>query len=40
MKSLKLNEKTHQELSIYKAKHNLKTLDEAVAKLLEEFGCK
>jgi macrodomain Ter protein organizer (MatP/YcbG family) len=35
MKTLKLDEATHQKLSIYKAQHNLKTLNDAVAKLLE-----
>jgi|GEM_PF-6815071 hypothetical protein len=38
MKCLKLEEQTHQKLSIYKAKNNLKTLDQAVAKLLEELS--
>jgi hypothetical protein len=35
MKTLKLQDKTHRNLSLFKIQNNLKTLDEAVEKLLE-----
>jgi hypothetical protein len=34
MKTLKIKEKTHHKLNLYKVKNKLKTLDEAINKLL------
>lgn len=40
MKIIKLEDKVHSNLAIFKAKNKLKTLNEAVKLLLEESVCK
>ncbi len=37
LKTIKIKEKTHYKLSIYKVKNKLKSLDEAINKLLKEI---
>ena len=36
MKTLKIKEKTHYKLSLYKVKNKLKSLDRAIEKLLKK----
>ena len=37
MKTIKIKEKTHQKLREYQIKNKLKTIDEAINKLLKEI---
>jgi hypothetical protein len=37
LKTIKIKEKTHHKLSMYKVKNKLKSLDEAINKLLKEI---